>query len=287
MPEPYLKRADGDLISANDWNELQVQTRAEIAAAKAKIEAVDAKIESLPARVETVVVESRLKAGDVVWKRPSGYGDLSATAVMTQSRYRALRCDAGPGYACAETVNATLATSDGERSQLAALAWNTLLAPSLTVTTTRSCLLRLQAGFGLLPKNDYAYWNGGGWNDLTRSTGHVTSNQHHPDLFQFMVGDGANLVPVRSSGLLGATAPTASTLSDWIAAHTKCRKDNGYLPIAAQSSYVPPGYITPHLIEETLEVPAGTWLIRLGSFSFSTLYDLVLRAIVLPLGERA
>ncbi|HND33676.1 MAG TPA: hypothetical protein PLA94_26940, partial [Myxococcota bacterium] len=59
MSQPYIPRVEGDLITAADWNEIQLRTRADIAAVDAKITGIDPS-SSITVRDLTVTGAARL-----------------------------------------------------------------------------------------------------------------------------------------------------------------------------------------------------------------------------------
>lgn len=308
MPAPYIPRLDGDLISAQDWNEIQVRTRADIAAVDAKFMApdpnADITVRNLKVTGEATlglsgpkVFEARLTESDAVWSFTYLNNNPQNTSEQkpTRNAHGALGITSWPPYGPDnyyglswghDSTSVYLGSTDPATSQISKHKLNVLMAPKLSIVTTQPTMLLLSCRFGLQPPSGSVSYNGNGF-DASRDAQRVYAENYsyYPDIFQFMLGKGDDLVPVRSSGLLKLDTPTARTLPDWIAAHVAFRKKEKYLPMAGHLSYVAPGSITPHHIEETLEVPAGTWLIRLGAVGFSTLYDVFLRAIAIPLGD--
>lgn len=269
MPKPYLERHDGDLISASDWNEVQVRAREEIAAVDAKITGIDPSsdvtVRNLTATNLTVTgtaklglagvqtFEARLKEGD-----HGGYTGNGGSG--TAHGYQ------NPAFG----VGLPLITT----GSLAILP-----SPTLTVKVEKNSLLLLSATFSIYPTAQAIYY----YAYATRNADQTSVT--YPDVFQLVIGDGSRKAPVRSVGLTAEDQPTLATLDKWLTTHQDQLK-TGSWPVRGLVSYTPTGYLTPVQIAEPLEVTAGTWKVQLcAQVQSAWLYNIALRAVAIPLGE--
>lgn len=251
MTEPYIRRSNGDVISAEDWNEIQVRTRADIAALEARLQGLSVAPGGAPAPVVISpgpqIFEASLKAGD-----EGGQNLYNSKAFSTAY---------GVGFA------------KGQWTGLRAIQ-----SPSLIVKVAEPSLLQISAHFSVHP--DYAYWTGG-----SRSI--EPNNLSYLDVFQLAVSDGKRSAPLRGVGLTTEDRPTLSSLYSWLETHQKQYASGSGWPAVGLVSYTQTGFVTPHHLDETLSVPYGTWTFQLAAQLASTrLYNIRLRAIAFPLGDR-
>ncbi|HNC96129.1 MAG TPA: hypothetical protein PKY30_05190 [Myxococcota bacterium] len=300
MSQPYIPRVEGDLITAADWNEIQLRTRADIAAVDAKITGIDPS-SSITVRDLTVTGAARLglsgggvytaymKATETtdqgyVWRWPKvrNYFYGGSWSGANQNTY-------GAKY----SSEAILWGPTGDFYQ-----WGLIPSPKLSFSLPIRCAVSLHASAQLLPSSSTTDL----WTQFVLSQGGkyapVRINPNNCNYRYWTYANSGN--GTYTEGFTPPCEPSAENWPKWLA-HFDAICDTwntgkgprGWPIAGVLTTSNSDNRLSPWSMEEWCELPAGDYSVQVGFTTNETgssyvwrLRDMVLRAMVVPLGER-
>lgn len=305
MPEPYIRRVDGDLISAEDWNAVQVAAREEIAAVDARrlLAGPDTDLVARDMTVRNLTVTGEARLANAVSGVVVGYMQASQTQDEQGTLWRwprVRRYFAGGGWSgpMRSGVNdswSSEASLFSARSTQWFQSWGLVPSPQLGFTLSVASCVLLRAEGQLTPSTSYDLWTQlvlcqEGCYAPARVNPFTANHLHQ----SWAAGS------TQSSAYTAPCEPGVGTWEIWLKhfdalcdspATQKAGNPLGW-PVAGLRTRAGDGRERPYMQEEWVELPAGTYTAQLGFFTSSdassahTLRDLVLRALILPLGGR-